>query len=458
MIHFGKSVTWVASRVAVFTLVLVAGCSEARHIATAMSSSTKAYQEFLEDPAALTTIKTVAVLPFDNKAPQPGFESLAFANKLANQLAAHGKVRVLYPRDILGPVERENRESRRYNAQLKERITLGLVSLDAAEGEGGVGGDIFADSQTSGEMRPRPYYNPIKNVDEAVRLARRAKADAVIVGEVSDFDPYMRPRMTITMRLIATGNTETAAKAIAELTQWGVPRVGSGSGGGTIYIRQELFDSTVGSVGMDVSRYGRSHFVDNHPYDTEVYLRSMTHYYDVVANELAKAYIDARKKAVKEAEDRARAQAKAKNQDQNAAVRRMTALMERDSRIPDYETATVGEAYFDQAFADKNALLQTNNGDRRIQSWRPDGRNIRPAGPAERQARDKQIPENERGRGLQGYSSMVDASFPDADTMMEMNMGDNRDRSWRPDYYNHANPQKSAPLYEGSEYRGSGSY
>jgi hypothetical protein len=71
-------------------------------------------------------------------------------------------------------------------------------------------------------------------------------------------------------------------------------------------------------------------------------------------------------------------------------------------------------------------------------------------------ARDAAIPENERGRGLEGYSAMVDSSFPDADTMMEMNMGDNRDRSWRPDYYNHANPKKSAPLYAPEEFRGYG--
>ncbi len=433
-------------------LAAFSGCEEGRHVTAALSSSSKPYQEYLEDPVALTTIKTIAVFPFDDRAPQPGFDADAFANKLANQLAAHGKVRVLYPRDILEAVERENREARRHNAQLREKVSLGLYRPEPAEGRDGEG--IFGAAGEE-DKRPRQYFNPVKNVEEAVRLGRRAKADAIIVGEVSDFDPYMRPRLTLTMRLIATGNSETAAKAIAELTQWGVPHP-TGAANGVVYVRQESFDSRVGSVGMDVSKYGRSRHIDDHPYDTEVYVRSMTYYYDVVANQLAKAYMDARKKAVKEAEDRARAAAKAGNKDQDAAVKRMFAMMERDSRIPDYETDAHGEAYFDQAFVDKNAMLGANNGDKRIQSWRPDGRTIRPAGAAERMARDGRVPENERGRGLEGYSTMVDSGFPDADTMMEMNMGDNRDRSWRPDYYNHANPQKSAPLYDPGEYRGSG--
>ncbi len=434
-------------------LAALPGCEEGRHLTAALGSSSKPYQEYLEDPVALTTIKTIAVFPFDDRAPQPGFDADAFANKLANQLASHGKVRVLYPRDILEAVERENREARRHNAQLKEKISLGLYRPES-EGGDRSGAGIFGADGGADDKAPRRYHNPIKNVEEAVRLARRAKADAIIVGEVSDFDPYMRPRLTLTLRLIATGNTETAAKAIAELTQWGVPRPGTGAANGVVYVRQESFDSRVGSVGMDVSKFGRSRHIDDHPYDTEVYVRSMTYYYDVVANQLAKAYMDARKKAVKEAEDRARAAAKAGNQDQDAAVRRMFAMMERDSRIPDYETDARGEAYFDQAFVDKRAMLGANGGDRRIQSWRPDGRNIRPADAGERLARDGRIPENERGRGLDGYSTMADSGFPDADAMMEMNMGDNRDRSWRPDYYNHANPQKSAQLYDAGEYRG----
>ncbi|MCC8116659.1 MAG: hypothetical protein LIP18_05830, partial [Planctomycetes bacterium] len=228
---------------------------------------------------------------------------------------------------------------------------------------------------------------------------------------------------------------------------------GGASGGGTIYVRQQTFDSSIGSVGMDVSKYGLTHLVDAHPYDTEVYIRSMSKYYDVVAHELASAYMEARKKAVKEAEDRAKAQAKQNRQDERRAQERLLALIERDSRIPDYETDARGEAYFDQAFMDKNQVLR-NGGDRRIQSWRPEGRSSRVATTAERWGRDALIPENERGRGLDGYSTMVDSSFPDADAMMEMNMGDNRDRSWRPDYYNRANPEKSAPLYDRDQFVG----
>ncbi len=429
-----------------FSIVLFPGCLDTRGVMSSMGSQAKPYQEFLEDPVNLTTIKSVAIFPFADRAPQPGFDSSDFANKLANQLAALGKIRVIYPQDILDEVERENQLARRHNARMKERLALGLFDPQK-DGE--------ATSQ-DGEAALRGYYDPIKNTDEAIRLARRAKADAIIVGEVSDYDPYMRPRLSLTMRLIATGATETAAQAIAELTQWGIPRATSGaaSGGGVVYIRQQTFDSTIGSVGMDVSKYGRSHNVSDHPYDTEVFVRSMSHYYDVVAHDLAMAFADARKKAVKEAEERAKARAKEQHADQNQAAQRLAQLLQRDSRIPDSETPGRGEDWYDQAFPNKQGVIAKNNGDKRIQSWRPDGPGRR-ATPAERNARDAAVPENERGKGLEGYSAMVDAGFPDADTMMEMNMGDNRDRSWRPDYYNHANPKKSAPLYDASQFAGS---
>ncbi len=421
------------------------GCFDARGTVASLGSQAKPYQEFLEDPVCLTTIKSVAVFPFADRAPQPGFDSTDFANKFANQLAALGKIRVIYPQDILDEVEQENQQARRHNARLKERLALGLFDPEK-DGEA---------TAADGEAARRGYYDPIKNTDEAIRLARRAKADAIIVGEVSDYDPYMRPRLSLTMRLIATGATENAAQAIAELTQWGIPRATSGnaSGGGVVYIRQQTFDSTIGSVGMDVSKYGRSHIISDHPYDTEVFVRSMSHYYDVVSHDLAMAYAEARKKAVKEAEDRAKARAKEQQTDQNKAAERLAMLMQRDSRIPDYETPSHNEDWFDQAFPKKDSVLAKNNGDKRIQSWRPGGPG-RWATPAERNARDAMVPENERGKGLDGYSTMVDSAFPDADFMMEMNMGDNRDRSWRPDYYNHANPKKSAPLYEAGEFVG----
>ncbi len=427
---------------------LFAGCAEGNHMVAALGSKSEAYQEYLDDPVTLTTIKTIAILPFDDRSDAAGFDGREFASQLANQLAAQGKVRVIYPKEIMDAVERENRSARRHNALLKERMSLGLYVPDEKVDKEG----IFTADTSSDEMRPRRYYNPIKNLDEAVRLARMAKADAIIVGEASDFDPYMRPRLSLTMRVVATGNSDTAAQAIAELTQWGIPRPTTAARG-TIYLRQENFDSSIGSVGLEVSKHGRTHYTDDRAFGTEIYIRSMSHFYEVVARSLAKSYVDARKKAIKEAEDRARQQAKTMNADQEAAVKRISAMIERDSRIPDFETDQQGEAWFDQAFADKQGLLQANGGDKRIQSWRADGRSRTPT-PEERRTRDARIPENERGPGLEGYSAMVDAGFPDADAFMESNMGDSRDKSWRPDYYNHANPQKAAPMYRKQEFYG----
>lgn len=447
---------FAALAVLVLAAFACSGCIDDRYLVAAVGSKSKAYQEFMEDPVTLTAITTVAVFPFDNRAPLPGFDADVFANKLANQLASAGQIRVLYPKDVLEFADRENRAARRHNADLREQIRLGLYRPEemnkAAGDESGEDADAEVDlmAGTDIEKKPRSYYDPVRNMDEAVKLARRAKADAIIMGEVSDFDPYMRPRLSLTMRLIATGSTDDVARELAELTQWGIPRSGS-SAKGVVYIRQETFDSAVGSVGLDVSIYGRTHMTDHRAYDTEAYLRSMTMYYDVVTNQLAKAYVDARQKAIKEAERRARAAAKKNRQDENAATNRLMALLERDSRIPDFETDQYTEGYFDQAFPEKNGVVQANGGDKRIMSWRGDGRNIRKPNTGERLNRDARIPENERGPGMRGYPAAADAAFPDADAVMEQNLGDNKDRSWRPDYYNHANPQKAAPMYGPSQ-------
>ncbi len=231
----------------------LSGCTmDAAHISGSLGSKSKPYKEMLEDPVTLTTIKTIAIMPFDVREQGSGFDATDFATRLANQLAAEGQVRVIYPNEIINRVRQENVTARRYNSQLRERSSLGWVKASEESG------DIFNSNTDADEARPRRYYDPIRNVDEAVRLARLAKADAIIVGEVSDFDPYMRPRLSMTMRLVATGNTDTEARAIAEMTQWGIPRA-SGSAKGIGRMGSKEAGISLGSAATVPSIIGYPH-------------------------------------------------------------------------------------------------------------------------------------------------------------------------------------------------------
>ncbi len=340
-------------------LLLAPGClTLARTVARATTSVSYPHEQWEGDPVALATVKSVLVLPFADKAPEPGFDADGFATRLANQLSARGQLRVVYPREALALVETDNAEIRRHNAEYRRRQLLGirpateradlLQRADARRGEA-VAGE---------EDRLQEMLDPVHNLDDAIKVGRRLKVDAVVMGLVTDHDPYLRPRVALTLQVVATGNSEAAAAALAELTQWGIPRSANYSRG-IIWSRQQNFDSRDGNIGRDVYEHAFIRHTEEHPYDTETYLRSMRMYYDYVSSTLSKGLLDARTAAVAEAEKRALAEAE-KRQAEHLAVRK---------RINDLTTP-------DPALPDAEQVVATNLYDRRDGGWRPDVYNL----------------------------------------------------------------------------------
>lgn len=325
-------------------LLVQTGCvaDGRRAIRAIHGADSKAFEEFPGDPVALATVKTIAVVPFEYVGTEPGFDAMAFSTQLATRLAMRGEVRVIYPRQVMDLAGRYNRVARDHNTQLQERALYG-EDMDALSTE---------------ERTPMERMDPVRRMEDAVRLARELKADAVLTGLVTDYDPYMRPRLGLTMNAVATGNSETAAVALAEMTQWGVPRRMESSMG-VVWRIQQMFDSREPDIGRNVYAFGTMKHTEEHPHNVSVYIRSMTRYFDYVSAVLTNAMMDARRAAIVEAEARALAEAERRRMAQEAARRRIRELTDPHVDLPD-----------------ARVLMDMNLEDRREKGWRPDVHNL----------------------------------------------------------------------------------
>lgn len=323
----------------------------------AFGGPSKAKEDFVGDPVAMATIKTIAVIPFANNAPEPGFDASGFATKLANQITSRGEINIVYPQEVLARTDEENKLIRRHNAEVQRRRMLGMKPGERDEGASTLvqGAERNLNQhEPPEEQTEKRLLNPSQSLDDAVKLGRLLKVDAVIMGRVTDYDPYMRPRMSLSMDIVATGQSDAAALALAELTQWGIPR-GATVARGVVWRLQQNFDTRDGNIGRNVKVYGVLKHTEQHPYDTDVYLRSMTQFYDYVGAVLTSAMLDARKKAVDEAEMRALQLAEEQRMTQEGMRNRIRTLTNPFVRLPDADQA-----------------ISINLPDRKDRAWRPD--------------------------------------------------------------------------------------
>ena len=308
----------------------------------AYGANSKSYEEFPGDPVALATTKTVLFIPFEYNGMEEGFDTMVFTTRLANQVATQAEMRVLYPRDILKLTQLENRKIEQKNRRLTD-----LVAFEDDLG------NLPRDERTRGKM-----LNPVTNIDDAIKLGRQLKADAVVMGMVSDWSPYMRPRMCVTMQIIATGNSDTAAVALQQMTQWGVPRMES-SARGVVWFIQENFDARDPDIGRNVWVYGMTKHTEENVYDKDIYIRAISNFYDYVGSALGRELLRARKKAISEAEKRALAQAEKQRLAAEGVRNRIRTLTDPFYTVPD------SQAVSNQALADKRNF-----------GWRPDIYNL----------------------------------------------------------------------------------
>lgn len=311
-------------------LFLSSGCDEP-HATRAVSRVLRpvaAFDERQGDPLALATTRTVAVLPFANRSGEAALDTGKFAETLANQLASSGLVRVVYPGQVMRLVEQENLAVERHNLDLQRNELLGKQLRDDRQ-------------QRLRENRPAPAaenrlqvrLDPVTRLADAIKVGRLVKADVVLMGVITDYDPYYRPRLVVDVQAVATGQGDTAAAALADLTQWGVPRQHM-SHRGVVWQRQQVFDTRDGGTARDLYLFARHHHTEDRPYNTEVYLRSMSRFFEFVGGTLAGRLLDAKAAAIDEMAQKAEAEARSRGLDQDAVRRQLQSLVYPNPELP----------------------------------------------------------------------------------------------------------------------------
>ena len=339
---------WLSVLFIVLSAFSLGGCIDqmsktARKAArAAYGGTTDSFEEFTGDPVAIATTKSVAFIPFDYVGRLEGFDTMTFTTRFASQMSTRGEVKVVFPREAMKLVEIENRKVNQHNTLLAEMVMMGNNL-----------GDLPRDERTKARK-----LNPVINLDDAVKIGRMLKVDAVVTGTVSEWDPYMRPRMCVSVKLIATGNSDTAAQALAQMTQWGVPRQAS-TARGVVWYMQQNFDTRDADIGRNIWSYGLLKHTEYSASDIDSYLRSIAQFYDYVGSVLSKAILGTRGEAIAEAERRALEEAKKIKLAQAGVRNKLRALTDPYYEVPDAQ-----------------AVMNQNLADTRDMGWRPDVYNL----------------------------------------------------------------------------------
>lgn len=330
------------------------GCFTGRDVVRVFSSGTHSREDWDGDPVALATVKTIMVVPFANGSPGSGFDSMLFSTKLANEIRSRGKFKVIYPQVVAQQTMKKNRLVERHNSEYRYRKLAGttLAEERVAQTEGA--NQNLRENISSEEDTLRRQFDPVHNMNDAVKLGRLMHADAVIIGRVDDYDPYTRPRLSVNMAVLATGVGETMARELAGLAQWGVPRQ-TRSSRGVIWSVQQNIDSRAGNIGADLQIYAYTHHTEENATNMGLYRKSPRMFYSFVGAKLTSLLLAARKEAIVEAEKRALAVAKERQASQVAVKNRIRKLVNPEIYLPDAEDVTAMQ-----------------NRERRELGWRPD--------------------------------------------------------------------------------------
>ena len=221
-------------RAAARVLILAAGC--------AGSSSTSS-----EAPPStpLRDVRTLAVLPVYNQTGQPTFDGEEFGTVLATELLKVPGYRVVRP-----------------------------AALRAA-----------------GQTVPR-------TAEEALRLGRTLKADAVLVVAVTDHQPYDPPRIAVSVQLFRTsprGMSGSELDRLVESASWkrGPLEMSADKAGHWIAAFEELFDAREERVRGKIRQYARTeHESDSGFLEEREFLAVQSRFFQFVSSQILRRALE----------------------------------------------------------------------------------------------------------------------------------------------------------------------
>ncbi len=174
--------------------------------AAGCSAETLRYQEYPPNP--FPNLQSVAVLPVLQRTATPGFDGEEFGDILASELLKFPGFRVVRPAAFRGQA-------------------------------------------------------PPRSVDDAVRLGRRHKVDAVLVAVVTDHDPYDPPRIAVSVQLLRSSSRAVSAEDVDRLVQsasWrqGPFEMSSDRAGHWAAAFEDVFDAHEKRIRREIGAYARA--------------------------------------------------------------------------------------------------------------------------------------------------------------------------------------------------------
>jgi len=119
---------------------------------------------------------------------------------------------------------------------------------------------------------------------EALELARLLGADAIVVGAVTSYDPYYKPRVGLAVEVYQRVPAPKAAEDILALAERGRPFAIRTGGAVPVAVVDHVYDSADHETDRAVRRFGRQRDALSSAFGTERFLRDMEKYLSFVCH------------------------------------------------------------------------------------------------------------------------------------------------------------------------------
>lgn len=141
----------------------------------------------------------------------------------------------------------------------------------------------------------------LTNPQEVLEVARLLEADAVVVGAVTSYDPYFKPRVGLALEVYQRRPRGREAPDIVALAERGRPFPIEAGGQVPVAVVDVIYDSNDEAVDLAVRRFARRREALASAFGSERYLRDMEKYLAFVCHQ-AIAQLIADERARQEAE------------------------------------------------------------------------------------------------------------------------------------------------------------
>ena len=113
-------------------------------------------------------------------------------------------------------------------------------------------------------MRKNLHPEPLKGVEEILKLGRALGVDAVVIGTITTYDPYTPPRLGVALQVFRTKRRSVASSDIDALVQSGRPiPIERGDAGYVVASFERIYDAHHDATRDKLEAFGLAHSADD---------------------------------------------------------------------------------------------------------------------------------------------------------------------------------------------------